>query len=156
MESILSDVICVVRDFRKTCPPVSPPDLSCLPQGLFPRNTHPGMVSAMLHAALKRNRMKTSWLTAKEFATLLQVSIKTVRRAYRNGEIPMVRFRHMVRFDLEQVRRVVQQEAVRPSMRVVAHRERSATAGQGRRRAPKSPRTVKRGRNFQGSTRRVS
>ena len=30
-----------------------------------------------------------------------------------------------------------------------------ATAGQGRRRAAKSPRSVKRGRNFQGSTRRV-
>ena len=107
MEPILSDVIRVVRGFRKICPPVSPPDLSCLPQGLFPRNNHPGMVSAMLHAALKRNRMKKSWLTAKELATLLQVSIKTVRRAYRNGEIPMVRFRHMVRFDLAQVRRAM-------------------------------------------------
>ena len=47
--------------------------------------------------------MKKTWLTAKELAALLQVSIKTVRRAYRNGEIPMVRFRKMVRFDLEQV-----------------------------------------------------
>jgi excisionase family DNA binding protein len=100
--------------------------------------------------------MKKTWLTAKELATLLQVSIKTVRRAYRNGEIPMVRFRHMVRFDLEQVRRVVQREVVRPSLRVIVDRERSATAGQGRRRAPKSPRSVKRGRNFQGSSRRVS
>jgi excisionase family DNA binding protein len=100
--------------------------------------------------------MKKTWLTAKELAALLQVSIKTVRRAYRNGEIPMVRFRHMVRFDLEEVRRVVQQEAVRPSLRVVAPRERGAIAGASRRRAPKSPRTVKRGRNFQGSTRRVS
>jgi excisionase family DNA binding protein len=100
--------------------------------------------------------MKKTWLTAKELATLLQVSIKTVRRAYRNGEIPMVRFRHMVRFDLEQVRRVVQQEAVRPSLRVVVRRERGATAGQGRRCASKSPRSVKRGRNFQGSSRRLS
>ncbi|HSL04530.1 MAG TPA: helix-turn-helix domain-containing protein [Nitrospiraceae bacterium] len=96
--------------------------------------------------------MKKSWLTAKELATLLQVSLKTVRRAYRNGEIPMVRFRHMVRFDLEQVRRVVQQEAVRPSLRVVASREQGAIAGASRRRATtKSPRSVKRGRNFHGS-----
>ena len=100
--------------------------------------------------------MKKSWLTAKELATLLQVSIKTVRRAYRNGEIPMVRFRHMVRFDMEQVRRVVEQEVVRPSLRVVADRGLRATGGASRRRAAKkSPRTVKRERNFQGSSRRV-
>lgn len=99
--------------------------------------------------------MKKSWLTAKELATLLQVSIKTVRRAYRNGEIPMVRFRHLVRFDLEQVRRVVQQEVVRPSLRVVADRERRATAGQGRRRAPNRPRSVKRGHYPQGSLQEV-
>jgi excisionase family DNA binding protein len=54
------------------------------------------MVSAMLAVALKGNRMKTSWLTAQELASFLQVSIKTVRRAYRNGEIPMVFSRHMV------------------------------------------------------------
>jgi excisionase family DNA binding protein len=89
--------------------------------------------------------MKKTWLTAKELAALLQVSIKTVRRAYRNGEIPMVRFRHLVRFDLEQVTRVVQQDGVRPSLRAVAPREQGATAGQGRRRAPNSPRSVRRG-----------
>ena len=114
------------------------------------------MVSTMPHVALKRIRMKKTWLTAQELASLLKVSLKTVRRAYRNGEIPMVRFRHMVRFDLEQVRRVVQQEAVRPRLRVLGHREQGATAGQGRRRAPNSPRSVKRGRNFQGASRRVS
>ena len=94
--------------------------------------------------------MKKTWLTAKELASLLQVSLKTVRRAYRTGEIPMARFRHMVRFDLEQVTRVVQQEGVRPSLRVVAPRERRATAGQGRRRAPKRHRTVTRGHYPQG------
>ncbi|MEO7859251.1 MAG: helix-turn-helix domain-containing protein [Nitrospirales bacterium] len=73
--------------------------------------------------------MKKIWLTAQELASLLQVSLKTVRRAYRSGEIPMVRFRHMVRFDLEDVKRVMQQEAVRPSLRMVAHRKRSATGG---------------------------
>ena len=73
--------------------------------------------------------MKKIWLTAQELATLLQVSLKTVRRAYRNGEIPMVRVRHLVRFDLEDVKRVMQQKVVRPSLRVVAHRKRSATVG---------------------------
>ena len=73
--------------------------------------------------------MKKIWLTAQDLASLLQVSLKTVRRAYRNGEIPMVRFRHMVRFDLEEVKRVMQQKVVRPSLRVVAYRKRRATGG---------------------------
>ena len=73
--------------------------------------------------------MKNTWLTAKELAMLLQVSLKTVRRAYRNGEIPMVRFRHMVRFDLEDVKRVMQQKVARPSLRMVAKRKRRATGG---------------------------
>jgi len=100
--------------------------------------------------------MKKTWLTAKELATLLQVSIKTVRRAYRTGEIPMSRFRHMVRFDLAQVRRVMARNG-RSRMRRLNGNSGSggAIAGASRRRAPKSPRSVKRGRNFQGSTRRV-
>ena len=73
--------------------------------------------------------MKKTWLTAQELASLLQVSLKTVRRAYRSGEIPMVRFRHMVRFDLEDVKRVMQQKVVRPSLRMVANRKPRATGG---------------------------
>ena len=104
------------------------------------------MVSTMLPAVLKRNRMKKTWLTAKELATLLQVSLKTVRRAYRNGEIPMVLFRHMVRFDLAQVRRVMARNGRSRMRRLNGNStQQGATAGQGRRRAPKSPRSVKRG-----------
>ena len=73
--------------------------------------------------------MKKTWLTAQELASLLQVSLKTVRRAYRSGEIPMVRFRHMVRFDLEDVKRFMKQKVVRPRLRVVAHRKQGATGG---------------------------
>jgi excisionase family DNA binding protein len=80
--------------------------------------------------------MKKTWLTTNELAALLQVSIKTIRRAYRNGEIPIVRFRRMVRFDLEEVRRVMQQVRVRPSLRVIAQSKRRATGGGSRRRAP--------------------
>jgi len=95
------------------------------------------MVSAMLPVALKRSRMKKTWLTTNELAALLQVSIKTIRRAYRNGEIPIVRFRRMVRFDLEDVRRVMQQKSIRPNLRVTAQR---ATGGASRRRAqPNAP-----------------
>jgi excisionase family DNA binding protein len=105
------------------------------------------MVSAMLHAALTRNRMKTSWLTAQELATLLQVSIKTVRRAYRNGEIPMVRFRHMVRFDLAKVQRAMERNG---RSRVLRLNSKSESAERDRRPGPaarpaKRPRSVKRG-----------
>ena len=36
--------------------------------------------------------MHTSWLTTRELASLLNVSIKRIRRAYRNGEIPVQLF----------------------------------------------------------------
>ncbi|NOT23091.1 MAG: helix-turn-helix domain-containing protein [Nitrospiraceae bacterium] len=90
--------------------------------------------------------MKKTWLTAKELATLLQVSIKTVRRAYRNGEIPMVRFRHMVRFNLAKVQRSMERDGRSRLRRLNSNSGiTGAIAGDSRRRAPKSPRTVKRG-----------
>ena len=101
--------------------------------------------------------MKKTWLTAQELAALLQVSLKTVRRAYRNGEIPMVFFRHMVRFDLAQVRRAMARNGRSRMRRLNGNSTSQGTiAGASRRRAAKSPRSVKRGRNFQGSSRRVS
>ena len=90
--------------------------------------------------------MKKSWLTAQELASLLQVSLKTVRRAYRTGEIPMVRFRHMVRFNLAKVQRAMERNGRSRLRRLNGNATpQGATAGQGRRRAPKSPRSVKRG-----------
>ena len=98
--------------------------------------------------------MNTSCLTTRELAALLNVSIKTIRRAYRNGEIPIVRFRRMIRFDLDQLRRVVKQDGVRPSLRFIPATTPRATGGESRRRGANSPRAVKRGRNFQGAIRR--
>lgn len=98
--------------------------------------------------------MNTSCLTTRELAALLNVSIKTIRRAYRNGEIPIVRFRRMIRFDLKQLRRVVKQDGVRPSLQFIPATTPRATGGVSRRRGATSPRTVKRGRNFQGALRR--
>ena len=91
--------------------------------------------------------MNNTWLTAKELAVLLQVSLKTVRRAYRNGEIPMVRFRHMVRFNLAKVQRAMERNGRSRLRRLNGNATpQSATAGQGRRRAQqKRPRSVKRG-----------
>jgi excisionase family DNA binding protein len=115
------------------------------------------MVSAMLHVAHTRNRMKNTWLTAQELAALIQVSLKTVRRAYRNGEIPMVFFRHMVRFDLAQVRRTMARNG---RSRVLRLNRNSERAERDRRRQPaarpaKRPRLVTRGHYPQGSLQEV-
>lgn len=67
--------------------------------------------------------MKKSWVTAKELALLLRVSEKTVRRAYRNGEIPIARFRNLIRIDLDAVRQVMQQKHIRPSLREIPQRK---------------------------------
>ena len=83
--------------------------------------------------------MKKTWVTTKDLAALLQVSIKTVRRAYRNGEIPMVLFRHMVRFDLAQVQRAMARNGRSRMLRLKSTASRQgAIAGQGRQRAPRT------------------
>ena len=101
--------------------------------------------------------MKTELLTVKELAAELRMSPKSIQRAYRKGEIPVQWLGRMARFDLAQVRRAMVRNG-RSRMRRLNGISGSvgATAGQGRRRAPKkSPRSVKRGRNFQGSSRRI-
>jgi excisionase family DNA binding protein len=45
--------------------------------------------------------MEQTWLTVDELAAVLKVSPKSIRRAYRKGEIPVDRFCRFVRFDLE-------------------------------------------------------
>lgn len=85
-------------------------------------------------------------LTAKELAQALDVHITTIRRAYRTKRIPYERLSKLYFFDLEQVRRVMRQEG----LELTASGEdcgSRAPAGQGRRRAPNSPRTVRRGRS---------
>lgn len=43
-------------------------------------------------------------VSIRELAALLQVSTDTIRRAYRKGELPAVRVRTALRFDLDEVR----------------------------------------------------
>ena len=100
--------------------------------------------------------MKVTWLTVSEIAAALKLSVVSIRRAYSKGDIPVVRIGRMVRFDLDHVRMVMQRKgevvAVVSSGRDLPHR---ATGGASRRRAARqSPRSVKRGRNFQGAPRR--
>ena len=96
--------------------------------------------------------MKRTWLSVKELAHELGVSPDSVYRAYRKREIPAVQICRIIRFDLEKVRCAMERKAeAMPNRR--CHRR--ATGGDSRRRARTiSPRSVKRGRNFQKSTRR--
>jgi hypothetical protein len=92
--------------------------------------------------------MKRVLLTVKELAAELRMSVKSVQRGYRSGEIPVQWLRRMARFDLAQVRRAMVHNG-RSRMRRLNGNSTppGATAGQGRRRAQqKSPRSVKRGR----------
>ena len=101
--------------------------------------------------------MKKDTLTVKELAAELRMSPKSIQRAYRKEEIPVHWLGRMARFDLAEVRRAMKRNG-RSRMRRLngTSTSQGAPAGQGRRRAQsKSPRSVKRGRNFQGSSRRV-
>ena len=101
--------------------------------------------------------MKKDLLTVKELAAELRMSPKSIQRAYRKEEIPVEWLGRMARFNLAQVRRAMKRNGRSRMRRLNGNlTPQGATAGQGRRRAPKSPRSVKRGRNFQGSKRRVS
>jgi excisionase family DNA binding protein len=101
--------------------------------------------------------MDTNWLTASELAAVLKVSVVSVRRAYWNGLLPVIRFGRMVRFDLDQVRAAIQRNGHGPlgTFDSLAGVTRRATGGASRRRdGQPSPRIVKRGRKFQSNVRR--
>ena len=102
--------------------------------------------------------MQKDLLTVKELAAELRMSPKSIQRAYRKEEIPVQWLGRMARFNLAHVQRAMARNG-RSRMRRLngTSTPQGATAGQGRRRAPKkSPRTVKRGRNFHGVLRRIS
>jgi hypothetical protein len=101
--------------------------------------------------------MKKDALTVKELAAELRMSPKSIQRAYRKEEIPVEWLGHMARFNLAEVRRVMKRNGQSRMHRLNGNSgSGGAIAGASRRRARKGPRTVKRGRNFQGSKRRVS
>jgi len=92
--------------------------------------------------------MRKLWITADELAAKLKVSVKSIRRAYRKGEIPVDRFCRFVRFDLERVKEALQAKGDGPHF-VVSKKKggtRSAQGGASRRRAQRPrPRTGKTG-----------
>ncbi len=90
--------------------------------------------------------MKKDLLTVKELAAELRMSVKSIQRGYRKGDIPVQWMCRMVRFDLAQVRRVMARNG-RSRMRRLngTSTPQGATAGWRRRAQQKSPRSVKRG-----------
>ena len=101
--------------------------------------------------------MEHTWLTVDELAAVLKVSPKSIRRAYRKGEIPVDRFCRFVRFNLERVKEALEAKGHRSSLVVSQKKkgQRSATGGASRRRAQRpSPRLGKTGASIAQTPRR--
>ena len=100
--------------------------------------------------------MKKTWLTIDELALELQVSVKSIRRAYRKGQIPVERLCRFVRFDLERVKQAMQGNGQgQPPFSARQQGQRSATGGASRRRAQRpSPRLGKTGASIAQAPRR--
>ncbi len=89
--------------------------------------------------------MKKTWLTIDELASELQVSVKSIRRAYRKGQIPVERICRFVRFDLDRVKAAMQGNGQGPApFTSMKQGKRSATGSASRRRAQR-PRLGKTG-----------
>ncbi len=100
--------------------------------------------------------MKNTWLTVDELAAVLKVSVKSIRRAYRKGQIPVERICRFVRFDLERVKEAMRGngEGLSP-FSAGTQGQRSATGGASRRRAQRTrPRLGKTGASIAQSPRR--
>ena len=67
--------------------------------------------------------MKHELLTVKELAAELRMSVKSVQRAYRSGEIPVQWLRRMARFDLETVRQAMERNGQGRVQRLKRNRE---------------------------------
>ena len=100
--------------------------------------------------------MKKTWLTIDELAVELQVSVKSIRRAYRKGQIPVERICRFVRFDLDRVKAAMQGNGLGQSPFTSRQQgQRSATGGDRRRRAQRtSPRLGKTGASIAQTPRR--
>jgi hypothetical protein len=101
--------------------------------------------------------MKKDLLTVKELAAELRMSVKSIQRGYRKGDIPVQWMCRMARFDLAKVRRAMERNG---RSRVLRLNRNSESAERDRRRQPaarpaKRPRLVTRGHYPQGSLQEV-
>jgi len=100
--------------------------------------------------------MKKMLLRIEQLADILQISVKSIRRAYRKGQIPVERICRFVRFDLERVKAAMQGNGQGQSpFTTRTPGQRSATGGASRRRAQRpSPRLGKTGASIAQTPRR--
>ena len=100
--------------------------------------------------------MKALLLTIDQLAAILQISVKSIRRAYRKGQIPVERICRFVRFDLDRVKAAMQGNGQGQSPFTARTKgQRSATGGASRRRAqPTRPRLGKTGASIATKPRR--
>ena len=82
---------------------------------------------------------KKELLTVKELAAELRMSVKSIQRAYREGDIPVQWLRRMARFNLAKVQRAMERNGRSRMLRLNSNSTvQGALAGQGRRRAPRT------------------
>ncbi len=79
--------------------------------------------------------MRRELLTVKELAAELRMSVKSIQRAYRKGEIPVQWVCRMARFDLEKVRLAMERNG---EGRVLRLNGNSADGPRDRRQSPAS------------------
>ena len=79
---------------------------------------------------------KKDLLTVKELAAELRMSLKSIQRAYREGDIPVQWLRRMARFNLAKVQRAMERNGRSRMLRLNNKSTlQGATAGTSRRRA---------------------
>ena len=83
--------------------------------------------------------MKKELLTVKELAAELRMSLKSIQRAYRKGEIPVQWLGRMARFNLAKVQRAMERNGRSRMLRLNSNSTtQGAIAGRGRQRAPQT------------------
>ena len=82
---------------------------------------------------------KKELLTVKELAAELRVSLKSIQRAYRKGEIPVQWLGRMARFNLAKVQRAMERNGRSRMLRLNSKSTvQGAIAGASRQRAPRT------------------
>ena len=83
--------------------------------------------------------MEKELLTVKKLASELRMSMKSIQRAYRKGEIPMQWLGRMARFDFTQVRRAMARNGKIRMLRFNSNStSQGESAGASRQRAPQT------------------
>ena len=82
--------------------------------------------------------MKKELLTVKKLSSELRMSLKSIQRAYREGEIPVQWLGRMARFNLAKFQRAMERNGRNRMLRLNSTASpQGAIAGQGRQRAPR-------------------